>query len=446
MSEASPLPSRWRRALARAAAGLCGVAVIGVADALLRPALPASLAALFPALCAGLAMALGWRLGRAPAPAAPSRIDRAEPELERLAARAASNMPPAAAAIEAAAPTEPTQQIVAFPAATIPSPGVERAVEELRGYPAFSEILTRQMNSVSELSESAAGSILSNLTGVDARISGLLNFIQQSGSNDQVVRVVAQIESQMQGCRDMLGRFAIRQQEDARIGVEQRSKIGADTGGVLTVLEGVNGIARQTTMLSLNVSIEAARAGEAGRGFSIIATEIRKLASEVQSLSNEVHARVDALMRTVTVELQDQARQREQDEREAIANITDTLGALTDDLMTLITHQRDILQKVESEGAAIARPILEIMGSIQFQDIIRQQLEQLGRMTATVDDHLRSVGAMLEERREGFPGETLTRKLDAMFSSYVMADQREAHLAARGQAATREAGSLIELF
>jgi hypothetical protein len=86
------------------------------------------------------------------------------------------------------------------------------------------------------------------------------------------------------------------------------------------------------------------------------------------------------------------------------------------------------------------------MGSIQFQDIIRQQLEQLGRMTATVDDHLRSVGAMLEERREGFPGETLTRKLDAMFSSYVMADQREAHLAARGQAATREAGSLIELF
>jgi len=146
------------------------------------------------------------------------------------------------------------------------------------------------------------------------------------------------------------------------------------------------------------------------------------------------------------VDLQEQSTRREQAESEAIAKLADTLSALTDNLTTIITHQRDILQKVETEGKAIARPIMDIMGSIQFQDIIRQQLEQLDRMAGMVDDHVRSISGMLEDRRDDIGGDGLSVKLDNMFSGYVMAGQRESHLAARGHAGPQEAGSLIELF
>jgi methyl-accepting chemotaxis protein len=299
---------------------------------------------------------------------------------------------------------------------------------------------------VTQLSEAAAGSILSNLNGVDARITGLVTYIQQSGSNDQFGRIVAQMESQMRQCRELLDRFALRQEEAARLGLQQRSKISADTRSVLDALEGVSGIARQTTMLSLDVSIEAARAGEAGKGFSIIASEIRKLASEVQTLSTGVHGRVESLMRTVAVDLQDQSMRREQADREAIANITDGLDALTENLATIIAHQRDLLQKVEIEGEAITRPIMDIMGSIQFQDIIRQQLEQLDHMAGMVDEHIRAIGGMLEDRRDDLGEDRLSEKLDNMLSGYVMAQQRETHLAAGGHAGAPESGSLIELF
>jgi len=68
------------------------------------------------------------------------------------------------------------------------------------------------------------------------------------------------------------------------------------------------------------------------------------------------------------------------------------------------------------------------MGSIQFQDIIRQQLEQLGLMAETVGDHIQAIDVMLEERRDDMDEETLSQKLDNVFNNYEMAGQRETHM------------------
>jgi methyl-accepting chemotaxis protein len=188
------------------------------------------------------------------------------------------------------------------------------------------------------------------------------------------------------------------------------------------------------------------RLGEASKGFSVIALEIRKLALEVQALSRDMHVRVEALTQSVTVDLPELAKRREQAEGEAITDISGTLNALGDNLIALIAHQRDILQKVESEGESIARPIMDIMGSIQFQDIIRQQLEQLDRMAQTVSEHVQSIGAMLADPGNAMGEATLSQKLDGMFDSYVMARQRDTHMAARGQSIEKPAGSLIEMI
>jgi methyl-accepting chemotaxis protein len=323
---------------------------------------------------------------------------------------------------------------------------LRRAISDLASYSTFTEILKRQMGSVTELSETAAGSILSNLSGVDDKMTALLKFIQQSGSNEQVAQIVAQIETQMLGCRKQLELFSTRQQENAQLGMQQRSKIGTETCRVFDVLDEVNSIARQTSMLSLNVSIEAARAGDAGKGFAVIATEIRKLAACIQALSIDVRERVDTLMRTVTIDFEEQTNQRELVEQDTIADMTETLGVLADNITTIVTHQRDILQKVETEGGAIAGPIMDIMGSIQFQDIIRQQLEQLDRMAGMVDKHMGSIGAMLEAGSETAEEDTLSAKLDDMFASYVMASQRVAHMAVRGEEVADKTDSLIEMF
>ncbi len=426
--------SALRGATAIAAAGLGCTAL----DLGLRAALPAGWDALLPTLSAGIGVFVGWRLARTlRRPRGLDQVERGEADEQ---AAASGSGPPMSA------PEPPIEVVDGVPARTSLNAGVERAVADLASYSIFTDILSGQMLSVTELSEKAAASILDNLTTVDGKISALLKFIQQSGSNEQVAGVVEQIEAQTQGCRDLLEDFSSHQREEARFSDEQRSKFAAESVGLLGVLDGVNGIARQTTMLSLNVSIEAARAGEAGRGFSIIAAEIRKLASEVRSLSMDIQTRIEALTRTVTVDLLEQANRRETMERAALEKIKETLGGLTDNLMTLIAHQRDIMQKVEAENEVIARPIMDIMGSIQFQDIIRQQLEQLGLMTEVVDKHVQAIGGMLEHQHPNMSEDALSEKLDNLWNTYVMADQRRTHLAARGEEDAPQTASLIEMF
>jgi methyl-accepting chemotaxis protein len=424
-------------------ATMFGCAVLAAADVWLRAILPDRFGPLLALLGTGAGVLTGWGLSGA------KRASRASAAEDERGRPATSGDGAASAPFALSRPTDNAEidgDIDALPTSLASTSEVERAVTELRSYPTFTEILNKQMLSVTELSEATAASILKNLTAVDVRLTDLLNFLKQSGSNDQVTKVVTQIESQMGGCRELLDRFAERQLEDARLDDQQRSKIGEETVGVLTVLEGVNGIARQTMMLSLNVSIEAARAGDAGRGFAIIATEIRKLASGVQTLSTDIRARIEGLTRMVTVDLQEQAGRRESLQHDAIEKIRETLGALTDNLMMLIAHQRDILQKVECEGESIARPIMDLMGSIQFQDIVRQQLEQLSRMAEMVGDHIQAIEVMLEDPRSDMGEETLSQKLDNMFNSYVMASQRETHISVHGKAVSKETESLIELF
>ena len=254
-----PRTFRERRvALACGLKVVAGAAFVAVADMIFRRYLPGSMLALLPILvfAAGVisarCLAGPEQVEMSAGDAAEVGISSAVAELERLPADckqpgrpdpishvkipADESVVNTASATDHEQPVQPDDlasdpdiNIIAFPIAVRSDAAVQRAVTELEQYRTFTDISSTQMNCVVELTEDAAKDILTNLANVDVQIRALLAFIQQSGSNEQAVKVVAQIESQIKSCQDLLGRFAHDQGADALDSRNQRSRLVAET-------------------------------------------------------------------------------------------------------------------------------------------------------------------------------------------------------------------------
>jgi len=80
----------------------------------------------------------------------------------------------------------------------------------------------------------------------------------------------------------------------------QVKKLADSSAKISSVLEVIRGIAEQTNLLALNAAIEAARAGEAGRGFAVVADEVRTLARRTQDSVTESQLIIEALQQNTS--------------------------------------------------------------------------------------------------------------------------------------------------
>ena len=177
--------------------------------------------------------------------------------------------------------------------------------------------------------------------------------------NDETVSGRALVESQVGSIQRLAGEI------DQSVAVI--NKLASDSASISQVLDVIKGIAEQTNLLALNAAIEAARAGEQGRGFAVVADEVRNLAKRTQQSTEEIEAMIAKLQSGVGAavkamssshKMADATVSESDKVQQALENILGAVGMIVDQnqqIATAAEEQTAVAQDIDQNIVEISQ-------------------------------------------------------------------------------------------
>jgi methyl-accepting chemotaxis protein len=153
--------------------------------------------------------------------------------------------------------------------------------------------------------------------------------------------------------------------------VETIDTISTEVNAILSILGEIEAIAKQTNLLALNAAIEAARAGEAGRGFAVVADEVRALSQRTNQFSHEIRGHMDQVHGSLTSAHESIYSVASMDMNFALTSkqrVQETMGLI----QAINTRMAEAAQEIDAYAGKVGTEVNAAVTALQFQDMTTQ--------------------------------------------------------------------------
>ncbi len=221
--------------------------------------------------------------------------------------------------------------------------------------------------------------------------------VQEVAQNTAAAAMAAQ-DAEQQGSdsnlvvQEVLQKIRVLENETVQA-TDVIGRLDHDSQQIGRVLDVIRGIAEQTNLLALNAAIEAARAGEAGRGFAVVADEVRTLANHTQNSTEEIHQLIAGLQKGVgqAVAVMQQVGRHADESVEMVEHSSRLQDEVTQNLQTITSMNQQIAAAAEEQRAVtdeINRSLVNIGG------VTEQTAESSGQIAVASEELARLASEM----------------------------------------------------
>ncbi len=281
----------------------------------------------------------------------------------------------------------------------------------------FAKVLERVRKAAIDVSTSANEILVSSeemangatqqdqeITNTSSAVEELTVSMKQVSNNAEASAEAARraLDAAEQGNRAV--RDTLEGMQRIRASVQATAKkiksLGDRSLEISEIINVINDITEQTNLLALNAAIEAARAGEAGRGFAVVADEVRKLAEHSRSATKDIAA----LIKAIQAETNEAVVVMEEGTKEVEvgARLADQAGRALDAISSVVRQSAELVQEISLASKQQVRGTEGVANAMQIISNITRQTSQGARQTARTVEQMVKLSEQLNEALSQF--------------------------------------------